>query len=57
MPTYYFECSKCKASVSVNNPISDNVKVPVCYGCELEMVRQFTAPAVSFKGIGWGKDR
>lgn len=57
MPTYYFECSKCKASVSVNNPISDEVKVPVCYGCELEMVRQFSAPAVSFKGTGWGKDR
>ena len=57
MPTYQFECKSCKTTVSVNNSLTEGIKIPICFKCEEEMARVFTAPGVSFKGNGWGSDR
>lgn len=57
MPTYNFKCELCKATVSVTNPINEEVKTPKCLSCLIEMARVFSEPAVSFKGSGWGSDR
>jgi putative FmdB family regulatory protein len=59
MPTYQFKCEVCDVSASVTIPLSENGdgKTPKCLECDVDMVRIFSAPAVSFKGSGWGSDR
>jgi putative FmdB family regulatory protein len=57
MATYYYKCNTCEASASVSNPISEESKVPKCLECNKNMERVFSAPAVTFKGSGWGSDR
>jgi len=57
MATYNYKCEICNATVSVSNPISEEIKTPKCLACKEDMTRVFNAPSLSFKGTGWGSDR
>lgn len=54
MPVYDFACD-CGKQQSVTIGISENIKAIVCE-CGEQMKRVYSAPAVTFKGTGWGKD-
>ena len=57
MPTYDYECLKCKKIIEVYHSIMKRLKThkeadpeTKCTG---EVVRQFGKPNVTFKGSGW----
>jgi putative FmdB family regulatory protein len=57
MPAYDYRCSTCDASTTVVRAISDTEARPICITCAKEMGRVYdSAPAITFKGNGWGKD-
>ena len=45
MPIYDFKCLVC-------NSIKEAKEAPKC--CGVTMAKQFSAPAIHFKGKGWG---
>jgi putative FmdB family regulatory protein len=52
MPIYEFKCTKCNSTIEVFQKISD--KSPTrCKKCGGRLEKQFSAPAVQFKGEGW----
>lgn len=53
MASYDYKCPKCKDVISVSHPISED-PVILCSTCESPRAKVFSAPAVSFKGTGWG---
>ena len=55
MPIYSFKCQMCNASVEVNVKITDDPVAGLC--CGIVMQRDYTAPAIHFKGTGWGGDK
>jgi putative FmdB family regulatory protein len=57
MPTYHYKCETCEATVTQVVSISQESKTPECLGCRKDMARVFSAPALTFKGSGWGSDR
>ena len=57
MATYVYRCPKCDAKTYVERSIMADDKAPVCAVCGVDKVGVYDAPAVSFMGYGWGKDR
>jgi putative FmdB family regulatory protein len=55
MATYDYKCDKCDVTTQVAYPINEN-PVITCEACKSEMSKVFSAPQVTFKGGGWGKD-
>jgi putative FmdB family regulatory protein len=55
MATYDYKCRKCEGTQTVQHPINDDPTI-LCAKCESKMVRVLSAPQVTFKGGGWGKD-
>ncbi len=55
MATYNYKCPKCEVTKEVAYPITES-PVIMCETCESEMNKVFSAPQVTFKGGGWGKD-
>ena len=55
MPIYTFKCEQCESILEQQFSVYMNATV-WCETCEQPMVKQFTAPAIHFKGTGWGKD-
>lgn len=53
MPTYEFKCLKCHLTLEQHFTIDDEPTMR-CFECQEEMVKQFTPPAIHFKGDGWG---
>ena len=53
MPTYEYECISCNIRYDLIQPMGEN-SVPLC--CGLVMRQVYSAPGISFKGTGWGKD-
>ena len=53
MPRYDFTCMHCDKSVEVKLA-HDYTDAPMCDGCGNRMVKNYTPPAVHFKGGGWG---
>lgn len=52
MPIYEYECRKCKAHIEVFQKLND--KPPTkCRSCGGRLEKQFSAPAIQFKGSGW----
>jgi putative FmdB family regulatory protein len=56
MPTYDYKCKTCELKMSVIRKIEDKERTPLCANCVKDLVRVYDAPAVTFMGIGWGKD-
>jgi putative FmdB family regulatory protein len=53
MPTYDFKCDKCNSQVEMHFAY-DAVHAPVCTECGGTMTKNYTPPAVHFRGGGWG---
>ncbi len=55
MPTFDFECAKCKAVFEFSRPFGskENPPCPACKGKKTEKV--FSPPTIVFKGDGWYK--
>lgn len=56
MPTYEWKCPQCDTLLQLMTSINADLIAPKCPECDAEMNRLYTAPAVTFKGDGWGKD-
>lgn len=54
MPIYGFKCQICNGQSEVMRRFDepDFSIAPMC--CGIPMQRDFTAPAIHFKGTGWG---
>jgi putative FmdB family regulatory protein len=55
MATYDYKCEACDVTTQVAYPINEN-PVITCETCKAEMNKVFSAPQVTFRGGGWGKD-
>jgi putative FmdB family regulatory protein len=53
MPTYDFKCDKCNSQVEMHMTY-DATSLPVCSECGSTMTKNYTPPAVIFRGGGWG---
>ena len=53
MPTYDFKCRDCDNTATLITSIRDELKIPICANCKLDMVRDFGAPAIGFRGSGF----
>jgi putative FmdB family regulatory protein len=57
MPVYDYKCNDCDSTITIVRSIKDDEQTPICAHCAKEMTRAYeSAPAVTFKGKGWGKD-
>jgi putative FmdB family regulatory protein len=57
MPVYDYKCQDCESTITIIRSINDDEQVPICAHCAREMTRAYeSAPAITFKGTGWGKD-
>ena len=55
-PIYQFMCDQCDQGTAFHRPITTTEKIEAkCEKCNEPMRRIFSAPALSFKGTGWGK--
>ena len=52
MPRYDFECEECNLIVEL--VLAVDSQVPKCAKCGGTLKRLWSAPAVHFKGNGWG---
>lgn len=57
MPTYEFKCPVCSSMKPVTASFDEEVIAPKCDTCLLSMVRDYSSPAVIFRGRGWGGDK
>jgi putative FmdB family regulatory protein len=56
-PAYDYKCQDCGVTITIVRGIADTEHKPICISCKKVMPRAYDrAPAVSFKGKGWGKD-
>ena len=53
MALYDYKCPKCQDVVPVSHSINENPDV-VCEKCKTLRTKVFSAPAVQFRGNGWG---
>jgi putative FmdB family regulatory protein len=56
MPTYDYKCKTCDLKMVVIRTLTEKERKPICPNDAQSLVRVYDAPAVTFKGIGWGKD-
>jgi putative FmdB family regulatory protein len=56
MPSYDYKCKTCDLKMVVIRTLREPERTPVCVNCVKDLVRVYDAPAVTFKGTGWGKD-
>ena len=58
MPTYDYHCPLCQGAAQVTQSINDTTPAPTCTNCKVALVRNYTAPGVTFLGTGWAhKDK
>ena len=56
-PAYDYKCSDCGMTLTIIRGIADEEHKPICINCKKLMPRAYdSAPAITFKGTGWGKD-
>jgi putative FmdB family regulatory protein len=56
-PAYDYKCSDCGMTLTIIRGITDEEHKPICINCQKVMPRAYdSAPAITFKGTGWGKD-
>lgn len=52
MPNYEYTCPICNATTSVFKSIHDENE-ETCENCHVALLKAFSAPPVTFKGVGW----
>lgn len=53
MPTYDFGCMTCEQTVSISQPIDQDIRTPICAKCGYRMIRSFGVGTIKFAGDGW----
>lgn len=53
MPLYDYYCARCQSTIPISHPMGDS-PVILCENCQEKRIKQLSAPAVSFRGGGWG---
>jgi putative FmdB family regulatory protein len=53
MPIYDFKCDKCESVVEMHM-VHDSTIAPICNQCSGTMSKNWTPPAIIFRGGGWG---
>lgn len=55
MPAYDYKCPECAVIMHAKHGMDETPEL-FCIKCRVQMNKTFSAPQVSFKGGGWGKD-
>lgn len=55
MPIYEYKCQLCSATVEVRRDIAALDEPQLCVQCGLVMDRNYSAPAIVFRGEGFYK--
>lgn len=50
MPTYDYRCPVCSMRMVVIRNLEEEEKKPICVNDATELVREYQAPAIQFKG-------
>ena len=53
MASYIYECSACNMQKTVDEPMTDEHKQPVCEICHHGMNRVWNTPSITFVGSGF----
>jgi putative FmdB family regulatory protein len=53
MPLYSYTCKTCEVTSAISRSIHDPEVIPACLKCDQPMQRQYSTPAVTFKGSGF----
>lgn len=53
MPTYDFKCPKCEEIATLITQITEELIVPHCFKCKIEMKRDFRFGSIKFNGEGF----
>ena len=56
VPIIDYKCPKCEVVMPIFRKVDEAEIDYKCSNCEIVMERVWAAPAVHFKGTGWGKD-
>lgn len=56
MPTYDYRCPKCEMTMTVIRTLQEEERKPICVKDAIELVRDYVAPVVQFKGHGFYKN-
>jgi putative FmdB family regulatory protein len=56
LPIIDYKCPKCEVVMPIFRKVDEAEILYKCSNCEIAMERVWAAPAVHFKGTGWGKD-
>jgi putative FmdB family regulatory protein len=56
VPIIDYKCPKCEVVMPIFRKVDEAEIQHNCSNCEIKMERVWAAPAVHFKGTGWGKD-
>jgi putative FmdB family regulatory protein len=56
MPIIDYKCPKCEVTMPIFRKVDEAEILYGCSNCKVPMERVWAAPAVHFKGTGWGKD-
>lgn len=53
MAIYEYICKSCSSSINISRGVNDKEEIPKCLACDLNYVRVFSSPGVSFNGSGF----
>jgi len=56
MPNYELQCTVCSKRYTIRSSINQPLNAINCPECVIPLKRVYTAPGITFKGDGWGKD-
>lgn len=53
MPTYDYKCRDCPITETITTGIKEELKIPLCKTCRVELVRDYGTPTIRFRGNGF----
>lgn len=53
MPSYEYKCAECGETATLVTRITEQLIIPVCFKCKVEMKRDYRFGSVQFKGSGF----
>ncbi len=56
MPIYEYTCSKCDCTCEKININYEDIEIPICENCNVEMERIISKTTFQLKGNGWAND-
>ena len=54
MPIYEYKCQICGVTTSIKASMDSDLEAPKCATDGVPMSRDYSSPAIVFKGTGWG---